>query len=121
MAITNEYLNEVSGKPTTGIAVSKRFIDLGRQRGNTTALIEALPDNKLCVIVTGSNHVADSIKRRLITERPNVQATFIVGQNIPLEDLEQKLKCLNLPTFVDNEFWEIFLRKTMVNFHSKFC
>lgn len=118
---TNEYLNEIQGKPTTGIAVSKRLIDLGRQRGNTTVLIEALPDNQSCVIVTGSDHVAKQIKSRLDAERPNVNAKFVIERNGNLEELEQKLKDLNQPVFIDNQYWEVFLRKTMTEFHNKFC
>lgn len=119
--INNEYLNKVIGKPITGIDVSYRSIDLGRQRGKTSALIDALPEDRPCVVVTGSTHVALDIKRRLENERPSVNAKFVVCKSLDETFSKLKENTKFVPVFVDNQFWEeIVLRDIMKKFHAQY-
>lgn len=117
------WLNEMLGKPKSAAELSKRYIDLGRQTGKSTLLIEALPDAP-CIVACHSYDMSKIIMRRIHEIRPQYdlkQITFVIafGDDI-MAKLATKLRGLTGEVFVDNAIWDIYLQQEMVRFHERF-
>lgn len=80
-----------------------KFVDMNRGTGRTTALINALP-NERCAVITMSIANGDEIKRRIVEQRPDYNidnVEFLTYR--PGSGWRDRLLLRNLHVYFDND------------------
>ena len=102
----NKRLNTFHGVPKkTPFGAFQRMTDLTRQEGQTTALIDCLPDDGNAIIIVSNHGMKQSIMSTTSQRRPGYPVGNLRFSSFKDWELDPSLRGRKAPVYVDNSAW----------------